>query len=385
MPRFFRSRAALALTVGLLAAAIPATFAVAAPGNTPTEHKQSTEQSTEFHQTNLISNRTDQGAQVMDRDLQNPWGLALGPMTPLWVADNATGVATVYNVNPGGTQASKSSLTVTLPGGRAATGDGPSPTGQVFNPTDGFVVTSGAGSGPARFIFASESGQITAWSPAANPITAGASTATVEFSSDTAVYKGLAIARTGGQPYLYASNFHDGTVDVFDTQFDRVHLRGDFRDPDLPAGYAPFGIQDINGLIYVTYALQDANKHDDVAGAGHGFIDIYTRDGFLVKRLVSRGDLDSPWGLAVAPDGFGQFTGKLLVGNFGNGLIHAYGLASGVPAGALRDEQGQPIQIDDLWALKVGTATTGGTHTVLFSAGINDEMDGLVGSINRAS
>lgn len=382
MPRFFRWRAAAALTAGLFVVTVPATVAAAAGG--PAGATAGYSQATEFHQRNLISNRADQGAQVVDPNLQNPWGLALGPSTPLWAADNNAGVATVYNVTPGGTMATKFNLTVTLPGGRTSTQDGPSPTGEVFNPANGFVVKSEAGSGPARFIFSAEAGQISAWSPAADPVKAGTSTGQVEFSSQTAVYKGLATATVGGQPYLYASNFHDGTVDVFNSRFHLVHLPGSFHDPALPTGYAPFGIQDIHGFIYVTYALQNAARHDDVAGAGHGFIDIFTRNGVLVKRLVSRGDLNSPWGLAVAPDGFGQFTGKLLVGNFGDGLIHAYGLFSGQPAGALRDEHGKPVHIDDLWALKAGTATTGGTHTVLFSAGINDEKDGLVGSINRA-
>jgi uncharacterized protein (TIGR03118 family) len=336
----------------------------------------------EFHQTNLISDRSDQGAQVVDPNLQNPWGLALGPTTPLWVADNNAGVATVYTINVGGTMVQKFNLTVTLPGGRASTGDSSSPTGQVFNPTSGFVVTSTAGSGPGLFIFSAEAGQISAWNPMADPITAGASTAQVEFSSPTAVYKGLTIASTRHGTFLYASNFHDGTVDVFNSQFQLVHLRGDFRDRRLPAGYAPFGIQEIGGFIYVTYALQNAAKHDDVAGPGHGFIDVYTTNGFLVERLVSRGDLNSPWGLALAPDRFGPFGDRLLVGNFGDGLIHAYGLFSGRPHGALLDENRQPIQIDDLWGLHFGTAATGGTGTLLFSAGINDEKDGLVGSIN---
>jgi uncharacterized protein (TIGR03118 family) len=288
----------------------------------------------------------------------------------------------LYSITPGGTTASKVPLTVTLPGGRASTGDGSSPTGQVFNPTSGFVVTTTSGSGSGLFIFSAEAGQISAWNPAADPIVNGASTATVEFSSPTAVYKGLTIATTDDGTFLYASNFHDGTVDVFNSQFQLVHLAGDFTDPHLPPGYAPFGIQNINGLIYVSYALQNAAKHDDVAGTGHGFIDIYTDNGFLIKRLVSRVDLNSPWGLAEAPAGFGPFGGDLLVGNFGNGRIHAFGLFSGVPRGALLNEQHQPIQIDDLWALKFGTATTGGTGTLLFSAGINDEKDGLVGSIN---
>jgi uncharacterized protein (TIGR03118 family) len=375
--RFFRPRS---FAVGLLAVALPTAVAVATA--VPGASAMTFGAENEFHQTNLISNRGDQGAQVVDPNLQNAWGLALSPTSPLWVADNNAGVATVYSINVGGTTAAKVPLTVTLPGGRASTGDGSSPTGQVFNPTSGFVVTSKAGSGPGLFIFSAEAGQISAWNPVADPITAGASTAQVEFSSPTAVYKGLTIASTRHGTFLYASNFHDGTVDVFNSQFQLVHLRGDFRDRRLPAGYAPFGIQAIGGFIYVTYALQNATKHDDVSGPGHGFIDIYTTNGFLVERLVSRGDLNSPWGLALAPDRFGAFGDRLLVGNFGDGLIHAYGLFSGRPHGALLDEHRQPIQIDDLWALHFGTAATGGTGTLLFSAGINDEKDGLVGSIN---
>jgi uncharacterized protein (TIGR03118 family) len=322
---------------------------------------------------------------VVDPGLQNPWGLAFGPTTPLWVADNNSGLATVYSINAGGTVAKKAPLTVTVPGGRVSTGDGSSPTGQVFNPTTGFVVTTSAGSGPADFIFSSESGQITAWNPMADPVTNGASTATLEFSSKTAVYKGLAIATTSQGTFLYASNFHDGTVDVFNSAFQHVRLAGNFRDRFLPRGYAPFGIQEIDGFLYVTYAQQDAARHDDVAGPGRGFVDIFTNNGFLVKRLISRGGLNAPWGLAVAPMGFGPFGGQLLVGNFGNGLIHAYGLFSGRPEGTLLNERHRPIRIDDLWALTFGTATTGGTGTLLFSAGINDENDGLVGSINPAS
>jgi uncharacterized protein (TIGR03118 family) len=207
------------------------------------------------------------------------------------------------------------------------------------------------------------------------------STAQVEFSSATAVYKGLTIASDGNQTFLYASNFHDGTVDVFNSKFQPVHLGGDFRDSSIPADYAPFGIQEINGLIYVTYAQQNALKHDDVSGAHHGFIDIFNADGFRVKRLASGGPLNSPWGLALAPDGFGPFAGRILVGDFGDGRINVFGRFSGDFAGQLQNEQAQPITIDDLWGLHFGTATTGGRHTLLFSAGINDEHDGLVGSI----
>jgi uncharacterized protein (TIGR03118 family) len=219
-----------------------------------------------FVQTNLISNRSDQGAQVADPNLKNPWGLAMTPASPLWVANNNSGTATLYRINTGGTSVQKVPLTVTLPGGRVSTGDGPSPTGQVFKPTSDFVVTTPAGSGPGLFIFSSEAGQISAWNPAADPVVGGASTATVVFSSPTAVYKGLAFASDLGHNFLYATNFHDGTVDVFDTQFHHVFLTEDFQDPSLPPGYAPFGIREIDGVLFVTYALQNAQKHDDVAG-----------------------------------------------------------------------------------------------------------------------
>jgi uncharacterized protein (TIGR03118 family) len=337
-----------------------------------------------FVQTNLVSDRADQGAQVVDASLLNPWGLAFGPATPLWVADNNAGVATVYAVTPGGLKVTKLDLTVTLKGGRKATGDGPSPTGQVFNPTTGFVVHSKQGSGPALFIFDSESGRISAWSPKADPISAGMSAGQVEFRSRTAVYKGLAIATVHGRAFLYATNFHAGTVDVFDSHFRQVHLAGRFRDPRLPARYAPFGIEAVGGRLVVTFAEQDATRHDDVSGPGHGFIDIFSTAGQLIRRLASRGTLNSPWGLALAPGGFGRFSHMLLVGNFGDGRINAFNPVTGRFASQLRDAKHMVISIDDLWALRFGTATTGGTHTLLFSAGINDEKDGLVGSINAA-
>ncbi|HEY7263358.1 MAG TPA: TIGR03118 family protein [Trebonia sp.] len=370
--RFFRPRS---LTVSALAVAVPAVVAaaIAIPGGVA----QASAPGNQFRQTNLISDLSNQGAQIVDPSLKNSWGLTLSATSPLWVADNATGLATVYSIGAGGTSVTKAGLTVTVPGGRASTSDGPSPTGEVFNGGTGFVVSTTAGSGPARFIFDSESGQISGWNPAANP-----NTAVLEYSSPTAVYKGLAMATTDSGTFLYATNFHDGTVDVFNSNWQLVRLAGDFTDPNLPPGYAPFGIANINGLIYVSYAVQDADSHDDVAGAGHGFIDVYTNNGLLVERLVSHVNLNSPWGLAEAPAGFGAFGGDLLVGNFGNGEIHAFGLFSGVPRGTLKDDRNKPIQIDGLWGLQFGTASTGGTGTLLFSAGLNDEQDGLVGAIN---
>ena len=364
------------LATAALAVTIPAALAVAAVA--PAASARTHRPENEFRQTNLVSDLKTVGAQIVDPNLKNPWGLAFGPTTPLWVANNGTSVATLYGVSPGGATATQVPLVVTLPPMDS------SPTGQVFNPTSGFVLKSKAGKGPALFIFSSEGGQIIAWSPVADPVVSGASTAQVKFSSKTAVFKGLTMASTRFGTFLYATDFHNGRVDVFNSRFHLVRLPGHFRDRFLPKGYAPFGIRAIDGFIYVTYAKQDADKHDDVAGPGHGFIDVFTSSGFLVERLVSRGALNSPWGLEVAPKGFGPFGGKLLVGNFGDGRIHAYGLFSGRPDGTLRTKHHKPITIDGLWALQVGTATTGGTGTLLFSAGLNDEADGLVGAINPA-
>lgn len=363
-------------TLAAFAASGVTVAVVAAMAATPAQADGDSHQpGNQFQQTNLVSDLNDQNAKIVDPDLRNSWGLAMGPSTPIWVADNASGLATLYSVTPGGTNAMKLGLVVTLPGGRASTSDGPSPTGQVFNGTSGFAINPATpGSPSARFIFDSEAGQITAWAGATGP--------QVEFSSPTAVYKGLAIATSDAGTFLYASNFHDGTVDVFDSSFHQVHLAGGFTDPTIPDGYAPFGIQALNGLIYVSYAKQNAQMHDDVAGEGHGFINVFTPNGFRVERLVSRGELNSPWGMTIAPAGFGRFGGALLVGNFGDGMIHAYDPFTGHFLGELRDPNGQAISIDGLWGLTFGTATTGGTGTLLFSAGINHEVDGLFGAIN---
>jgi uncharacterized protein (TIGR03118 family) len=376
MSRLFRRGTVAALGTGIISVAAMAAFQLPAGA---ASHVTSGD---EFLQTNLISNVPQFGAQLVDPGLQNPWGLAASPASPLWVSGNNSGLAGVYSISPGGTSVTKAGLTVTVPGGRVSTSDGSSPTGQVFNGSSGFVVTTKAGSGPAAFIFDSESGQITAWNPTADPITAGASTATLEDSSPTAVYKGLAIAATDQGTFLYAANFDAGTVDVFNSTFQPVNLLGNFSDPGLPSGYAPFGIQEINGLLYVTYARQDAAKHDDVPGLGRGFVDIFTTNGLLIRRLATRGVLDAPWGLAQAPSGFGAFGGDLLVGNFGNGRINAFDPITGRFAGEVRTDQHQPLTISGLWGLRFGTATDGGPGTLLFSAGPDNQADGLLGSIN---
>jgi uncharacterized protein (TIGR03118 family) len=308
-----------------------------------------------YQQTNLVSNQAGV-AQLMDPNLKNAWGIAAGPTTPLWVADNGTDKATIYRGFPTD-PITIARPPVDIPGGE--------PTGQVFSGTSAF--------GGAFFIFDSESGNIVSWSPSAG--------AQIARSVPDAIFKGLAIASRGGQPFLYATDFHNNKVDVFDSGFAPVTMPGGFTDNRLPAGYAPFGIQAIGRFIFVTYAQQDANAEDDVKGAGHGFVDVYTPGGFLVKRFARRGPLNSPWGVVLAPSGFGKFSHKLLIGNFGDGRINGYSVR-GRFRGQL-SSHGSPITIDGLWGLRFGNGVTGTPKTLLFSAGPDDEANGLLGAITK--
>ena len=321
---------------------------------------------TRYRQTNLVSNIPGL-ARLTDPNLVNPWGMAAGPKTPLWVADNGADVATLYQ-----DAVSALPLVVSIPDG--------APTGQVFNPTNGFVVKSGTSSGPAMFIFASENGDITGWNKNVPP-PAPSTQAQPAVHTPNAVYKGLAMASSGGKTYLYATDFHDNRIDVFDSNFAPATLSGNFTDPGLPAGFAPFGIQAFGNRLYVSYAMQDADAHDDVRGAGNGFVDVFTSSGHMVKRLITRGALNSPWGMVIAPRGFGSLSRDLLVGNFGNGLINAYDPSTGSFRGTLLGPGRQPIRNDGLWGLRFGNGVTGSPRTLLFTAGIDDESDGLFGEI----
>src|SRR5437867_6943404 len=322
-----------------------------------------------YEQHDLVSDGAV-AADLVDAALVNAWGLVASATSPWWVADNGTGLSTLYN----GTTGAKVALTVSVPG---------APTGIVFNSGPSFVVASGTKSGPARFVFASEDGTISGWNPT---VAATQAVVGVDNSAGGAIYKGLAIASTAAGDRLYATNFHAGTVDVFDAAFHPV--LGGFTDGDLPPGYAPFGIRHLGGTIYVTYALQDADKHDDVAGLGHGFVDTFDREGNLPRRVASTGRLNSPWGLAVAPAEFGMFSGILLVGNFGDGHINAFDLehfrGDGElrPRGQLHAADGPPIAIDGLWAIAFGNgAAAGPTNALFFTAGPFGEEHGLFGKL----
>jgi uncharacterized protein (TIGR03118 family) len=303
-------------------------------------------------------------APVVDPDLVNAWGLAASSTSPWWVADNGTSKSTLYNGNTG----QKVALTVNV-------GVDSGPTGIVFNGGSGFVVTNGAASAPARFIFDSEDGLIRGWNPAVDPTNAVVAPA---LGDPGASYKGLAIA--GGM--LYAADFHNGVVDVFDESWNLVNQ---FTDPGLPSGYAPFGIQAIGSQIFVAFAKQDADAEDEVAGQGLGFVDAFDTDGSLVARVAQRGLLNAPWGLALAPADFGRFSGDLLVGNFGDGKINAFQPQSNghfAFRGQLRTRSGHALEIDGLWALGFGNgAGAGPTNTLFFTAGPDEEKHGLFGRI----
>jgi len=320
-----------------------------------------------YEQKNLVSD-VPKLAVTLDSNLVNAWGIDFSGTSPAWIADNGTGLSTLYT----GT-GSIIPLVVKIPSGS----DSPSaPTGLVFNGTGLFSVKAHDLSGSAVFIFDSEDGIISGWNPNVNLHKA---IIAVNNSDKGAIYKGLAIGTNDNGSFIYAANFHSGWVEQYDSNFKWVR---NFTDTSLPAGYAPFGIRTLNGKLYVTFALQDEDAEDDVAGPGHGFVDIFDLDGNMVKRLTSHGALNSPWGLAIAPANFGQFSGALLVGNFGNGHINAFDPSTGTPLGHMLRPSGAALEINGLWGLHFGNgAAAGPTNTLLFTAGPSDESHGLFGSI----
>lgn len=328
------------------------------------------------HQTNLVSNIPGL-ASTTDPNLVNPWGISASSTSPFWISDNGTGVTTLYN--GAGTPfppASPLVVTVAPPAG-SPPGTTATPTGTVFNGTGDFQVGPGA---PARFIFATEDGTISGWNPGVAP-----TNTVLEVPATGAVYKGLALGSTPAGNFLYAANFHGATVDVFDKSYAPATMPpGAFTDAALPAGFAPFGIANIGGDLYVTYAKQGADRHDDVAGRGNGFVDVFSTSGALIRRLASGRPLNSPWGLALAPASWGRVAGDLLVGNFGDGAINVFDPSSGDWRGGLKTDDG-PLSIPGLWGLRFGNGGNGGDPSALFfTAGPNDEQDGLFGSLTQA-
>ncbi len=328
-------------------------------------------------------------AERIDPNLVNGWGVAHGPASPWWVSDNGTGVATLYD---GDGAPRPLVVSVTGAGGQPA-----APTGVVFNDTTAFSISSGGASAAARFLFASEDGTLSGWNPGVPPpATSTKTVVAVDNSASGAVYKALAVASTTAGPRLYAANFHAGTVEVYDGSFAAVPAPGAFVDPGIPAGFAPFGLRVIGDQVYVTFAKQDDAKHDEVDGPGLGYVSAFGLDGTFVRRVASQGKLNAPWGLALAPSGFGRLSGRLLVGNFGDGHIVGYLLdddGQGTDddgdgdgdedGGAYLTGTGGRITIDGLWGIDFGNdAAAGPSTTLFFAAGPGDEQHGLFGRID---
>jgi uncharacterized protein (TIGR03118 family) len=304
---------------------------------------------------------------TIDPNLVNPWGLAFNPAGPIWVANAGTGTATVYNAQgtpfPVGTP-----LIVTVPINSGGTGPS-SPTGQVFNPTSGFMAD--------KFIFSTENGTIAGWASGATAVTRA------DNATSMAVYKGVALALRNNVPRLYATDFHNAKVDVYDQGYNKITTTGGFADAMIPTGFAPFGIMANGSAVFVTYAKQDAMAKDDVAAAGNGYVDIFDFDGVLTKRLIVKGALNSPWGLALAPSDFGSLSHALLVGNFGDGKINAYDASTGAFIQTAIGSNGSPLVIEGLWSLVFGPDAPGAAHNQLFfTAGPDDELHGVLGRLD---
>jgi uncharacterized protein (TIGR03118 family) len=349
--------------------------------------------------TNLVSDLAKTAA-VQDPVLQNAWGVAFSPAgSPFWIADNATGCSTLY-----GGDGAKVALQVSIPlpgnvvpGTSCHTVDpknpptNAAPTGIIWNPSSAFLVPGTKLQ--AAFIFDTEDGTLSAWAggltPNPNNAVIAVDNSKIPNAANGAVYKGLAFGVNVHGAFLFATNFRAGTIDVFGPNgpnglFTLATTDGGFTDPNIPAGFAPFGIQYIDGDLFVTYAKQNPPRHDDVAGPGNGFVDVFDTNGFLLRRFASRGPLNSPWGVARASLAFGRFSGDILVGNFGNGKINVFD-SRGRFIDELDDAKGKALAIDGLWTLTLGGGRTSSSDTLYFTAGPNGETDGLFGTITPVS
>jgi uncharacterized protein (TIGR03118 family) len=347
--------------------------------------------------TPLVGNLTGTAA-TQDPVAQNTWGITFSPAgSPFWVNDNDTGCATIYAGD--GTKLGLQ-VSIPLPGGSVAPNScqpfdfsnppattPAAPTGIVWNPSTAFVIPGTKTA--AAFIFATEDGTISAWA-GGNAAVLAVDNSANPTPATGAVYKSLVFGLSAkGGLQLYAANFRHATVDVFGPNganglFTPATTDGGFVDPHIPAGYAPFGIANIDGDLFVTYAKQNALKHDDVAGPGNGFVDVFDTDGHLLRRFASRGPLNSPWAVTRASFAFGRFSGKILIGNFGNGHINAFD-NHGHFEGELQDGRGDAVVIDGLWTLTLGGGRGSSSDSLYFAAGPNGETNGLFGTIAPAS
>jgi uncharacterized protein (TIGR03118 family) len=362
--------------LSLLGACVVMLAAGSALAQTPSMPDGAMKKTTAYAQTNLVTSTKTLKAKVHDKNLLNPWGLVQGP-TPFWVSDNNAGVSTLYDGDGNIITVSKQvPFVVTIPPPTNSTASA-TPSGLVFNPT----ATDFTGD---LFIFSTEDGTISGWQPAdAAEAVRHVDNSAVPTLANGAVYKGLAIATTGGHQFIYATNFRSGKIDVFDGAYNPASLTGTFTDPNAIAGFAPFAITLFGSSnLWISYAMQDAARHDPVHQVGAGFIDIFTTDGVFVKRFATAGNLNAPWGMVFTPPSFGPLGGNFWIGNFGDGNIFAFD-AMGTQVGQPADTSGKPLHVDGLWALVFGNGSNNAKTTSLyFTAGPNMESEGIFGKFD---
>jgi uncharacterized protein (TIGR03118 family) len=388
--RLIPNRASASISLGLLAAL---TLVACGGGGSAAGNQTVTQATSRLADTALVSDKTGVVATTttIDANLSNPWGVAIAPGLPFWIADNNSNDSTLYS----GTGAIQTgSITGTNAGGIAipasAAGVPANPTGQVYNGGGGFLIPTSAGQQSALFIFDGEGGTIAAWAGASGAAAVTAYDDGVANGANHAVYKGLALGTVNGTTFIYATDLHNNKVDVFDTHFTKpAAMQGKFVDPAMPSGFVPFGIVALHDQLYVSYTQQDAAMHDETTGAGLGYVDVFDFSGNLVNRFASAGALNAPWGMAIAPAGFGSLAGDLLVGNFGDGKINIFapnGTALATSMGPLTVTNGGTITIPGLWSLVFGNGDADKPLTTLFyTAGFADQTDGVFGGISVAT
>lgn len=362
-------------------------------GSSPAAGMGSQKTSTVFTDTALVADKSEvvASAKTVDANLQNPWGIAVATGLPFWIADNNSNLTTLYS-GAGDIETQEitgsSSRGIAIP--PSAAGVPANPTGQVYNGTGSFLIATNKGQESALFLFDGEGGTIAGWAMDSGSTTVTAYDDGIANGANHAVYKGLALGTVNGATFLYATDLHNDKVDVFDTNFSKpADMQGKFVDPTIPQGFVPFGISAVNSQLYVTYAMQDTAKHDEVAGAGMGYVDVFDLSGNFVSRFASAGALNAPWGIAVAPSGWGSLAGDVLIGNFGDGKINVFkpnGTQLATSVGSLKSSNGQAFAFPGLWSLVLGNGDSDKPLTTLFyTAGFASQTDGVFGTITPST
>jgi uncharacterized protein (TIGR03118 family) len=362
-------------------------------GTSPSGTAGGQQTSTVFTDTALVADKSEvvASAKTVDANLQNPWGIAVAAGLPFWIADNNSNLATLYSgAGDVETQEVTGSPTtgIAIPASAAAVQA--NPTGQVYNGSGSFLIATSKGQESALFLFDGEGGTIAGWGMDSGSTAVTAYDDGIANGANHAVYKGLALGTVNGATFLYATDLHNNKVDVFDTSFAKLaDMQGKFVDSTIPQGFVPFGISAIDNQLYVTYAKQDSAKHDEVAGAGLGYVDVFDLSGNLLSRFASNGALNAPWGIAVAPSGWGSLAGDVLVGNFGDGKINIFkpnGTQLATSVGPLKGSNGQPFAFPGLWSLVFGNGDSDKPLTTLFyTAGFATQTDGVLGAITPST